>query len=55
MVNYDEDLTVILDNSTRWNSAFLSIQRGLRLKVPIKIYVVNNETELERDKLSDED
>jgi hypothetical protein len=55
MVDYDEDLTVILDNSTRWNSAFLSIQRGLRLKVPIKIYVVSNETELERDKLSDED
>jgi hypothetical protein len=33
---------VILDNSTRWSSTFLSIERGLRLKTPISYYLFDS-------------
>jgi hypothetical protein len=49
------DLNVILDNSTRWNSAFSSIKRGLRLKEPLKAFLRTNPDIPEADILTDED
>jgi len=54
-VDYDAKLTVILNNSTRWNSAFLSIQRGLRMKSSLEIYLLTHGDALQEDKLIEED
>src|SRR5262249_8003097 len=41
-VHHSAHLTVILENSTRWNSSFYSIQRGLRLKTAIQVFIQEN-------------
>ena len=40
------DLMVIADNDTRWNSTYLSIIRGLKLKKKLQYYSINNKKEL---------
>ena len=54
-MDYDAKLTIILNNSTRWNSAFLSIQRGLRIKSSLEIYLLTHGDALQEDKLTEED
>jgi hypothetical protein len=55
-VDITPDLTVILDNSTRWNSTYLLIQRGLRLKGAIQLYLNTLENGgLEMDSLDAEE
>ena len=46
---------VILDNSTRWNSSFYSIQRGLLLKNAIKSFISKHEDDLADDLLTEDD
>ncbi|KAL2418216.1 hypothetical protein ABEF95_004870 [Exophiala dermatitidis] len=53
--DFTTDLTVILDNSTRWNSTYRSIRRGLRLREPIDSYLLHHNGPLNDDKLTDED
>ena len=48
-------LTLKLDNATRWNSAFLSIQRGLRLREAIKMYLASDEEMEYEDFLTEDD
>jgi hAT family C-terminal dimerisation region len=45
----------ILDNSTRWNSMYASIQRAIVLKRRIQLFCVNHEKEVGKDLLSSED
>jgi len=52
-MDYDADLTVILENLTRWNSTFLSMQRGLRLKSLLEIYLLTYGNALLADLLVD--
>jgi hypothetical protein len=58
-VGLDEDklneLMVILDNSTRWNSILLSLQRGLTLKQRIQLFTIQHKREIGPDCLDDED
>ena len=48
-------LTLILDNATRWNSAFSAIERGLRLREPLKLYIATDSELHDADKLTEED
>ena len=49
------DLMVIADNNTRWNSTYLSIVRGLKLKTKLQYYSMNNRKELGADYLEEAD
>ena len=49
------DLMVIADNQTRWNSTFLSLQRGIKLYNKISVYSVDYREELDEDFLLPED
>jgi hypothetical protein len=44
---------VILDNSTRWNSTYNSIKRGLKIKNRIRYFCDKYSTDLGPDVLSD--
>ena len=46
---------VIADNQTRWNSTFLSLQRGLKLYNKIVVYSAEYRDELGDDFLLPED
>ena len=46
---------VILDNSTRWNSTFDSIQRAIHLYTAICIFQIENKDLLDADALTRED
>jgi hypothetical protein len=48
---------VILDNSTRWNSTYLSLQRALQLKTRLRAFCLEDgyAEELSKDLLTDED
>jgi hypothetical protein len=46
---------VILDNSTRWNSTYNSIKRGLKLKSRIQLFCHDYREEISKDFLSDDD
>ena len=48
-------LMVLLDNSTRWKSTYLSIQRALLIKKPINIFCFTHQDVLENNCLSAED
>ena len=48
-------LDVIKANNTRWNSTYLSIIRGLKLKTKLQYYSINNRKELGADYLEDTD
>jgi hypothetical protein len=54
-VDFKGDLTVILDNCTRWNSTYLSIERGLRLKRAIQLFLLDFHQPLQKDLLTEED
>jgi len=49
------DLMVIADNDTRWNSTYLSIERGLKLKAKLQYYSMDNRKELGADYLEEAD
>ena len=49
------DLMVIADNDTRWNSTYLSIVRGLKLKAKLQYYSMDNRKELGADYLEEAD
>jgi hypothetical protein len=46
---------VILDNSTRWNSTYLSLQRALALRKRIETFCFEHRAELNKDLLNDEE
>jgi hypothetical protein len=46
---------VKLDNSTRWNSTYDSIQRGLKLKDRIRYFCLINKDAINEDELTDDD
>src|SRR5882672_8019864 len=46
---------VILDNSTRWNSTYHSIQRGLALKNHIRFFCIEYSDEFSEDNLTEKD
>ena len=46
---------VITDNDTRWNSTYLSIVRGLKLKYKIQIYSLDERASLGSDYLEESD
>jgi hAT family C-terminal dimerisation region len=46
---------VIIDNSTRWNSTFLSIQRALKVKQRLQHFCLDYRKDLDKDYLSDDD
>jgi hypothetical protein len=54
-LDFSSSLSVILENSTRWNSTFLSIQRGLRLKSCIQLFLLQHSDALNQDLLTEED
>lgn len=45
----------MLDNSTRWNSTFYSIERGLKLKGAIRAFVAEHEDDLVDDILDEDE
>jgi len=49
------DLMVIAENNTRWNSTYLFIARGLKLKAKLQYYFINNKKELSADYLEKTD
>jgi hypothetical protein len=49
------DLMVITDINTPWNSTYLSILRGLKLKAKFQYYSINNRNELNADYLEKAD
>lgn len=49
------DLHLLLDNATRWNSAFTAIQRGLRLREAINLLLAEENGPPQEDKLDNED
>jgi hypothetical protein len=49
------DFTVILDNCTRWNSTYLSIHRGLKLKRAIQLFLLDFHQPLQKDLLTEDD
>lgn len=49
------DLEAILDNSTRWNSAYASIDRALKIKERIRLFCSDYSEDLTKDTLSDSD
>jgi hypothetical protein len=46
---------IIIDNNTRWNSTYLSIIRGLKLKKKLQYYFMNHRKELNADYLEEAD
>jgi hAT family C-terminal dimerisation region len=50
-----DDLMVILDNSTRWNSTYRSLRRGQKLKERLMLFCYQNSNQISADKLSEED
>ena len=46
---------VITDNNTRWNSTYLLIVRGLKLKHKIQVYSLENRATLGNDFLEESD
>jgi hypothetical protein len=46
---------VIGDNDTRWNSTYLSVLRGLKLKTKLQCYSMDNRKELGADYLEGAD
>ena len=46
---------VILDNSTRWNSTYHSLHRGIKLKNRIRLFCTDYSKELDKDILSEDD
>jgi hypothetical protein len=46
---------VIADNDTRWNSTYLSIVRGLKLKTKLQYYCMDNRKGLGADYLEEAD
>jgi hypothetical protein len=54
-VDFTSELTVILDVTTRCNSSYQSIQRGLVLRRPIQLFLFDFQRALEDDLLSEED
>jgi hypothetical protein len=46
---------VIADNDTRWNSTYLSILRGLKLKHKIQVYSLDERASLGSDYLEESD
>ena len=46
---------VIIDNDTRWNSTYLLIVRGLKLKHKIQVYSLENRATLGNDFLEESD
>ena len=49
------DLRLLLDNATRWNSAFTAIQRGLRLREAINLLFAEENGPSQEDRLDNED
>ena len=49
------DLHLLLDNATRWNSAFTTIQRGLRLREAINLLFAEENGLSQEDRLDNED
>ena len=47
------DLEVLLDNSTRWNSTFLSLQRAVRLRRRIELFCFEYKHDIKNDTLTD--
>ena len=45
----------ILDNSTRWNSTYNSLERGILLRERLDVFIWKFTTELEDDRLTEED
>jgi hypothetical protein len=54
-VDFTGELAVILDNSTRWNSTYQSIARGLKLRRAIQLFLIDFQRQLPDDLLSEED
>ena len=48
-------LQLLLDNATRWNSAFISIRRALRLKEPLQLYLAGDNDISRQDYLTNDD
>ena len=46
---------VKLDNSTRWNSTYDSIRRGLKLKNRIRFFCIEYSDRIREDQLTDDD
>jgi hypothetical protein len=46
---------VILDNSTRWNSIYHSLHRGLKLRSRLTLFCIEYKEELGKDFLSEDD
>ena len=46
---------VIIDNDTQWNSTYLLIVRGLKLKYKIQVYSLENRATLGNDFLEESD
>jgi hypothetical protein len=51
----NKDLMVMLDNSTRWNSTYSSIKRGLELKERLMLFCQLRKAEISEDILSEAD
>jgi hypothetical protein len=49
------DLIVLTDNDTRWNSTYLSITRGLKFRIKITAYSIDNRDKLGVDFLEESD
>lgn len=54
-VDFNGDLTVIRDSCTRWNSTYLSIDRGLKLKRAIQLFLLDFLQPLQKDLLTEDD
>ena len=46
---------MILDNSTRWNSTYYSIERGLKLSTALRVFLQQHAQDLHDDQLSEDD
>lgn len=53
--DFELDLIVILDNSTRWNSTYNSLKRGLAIKPYIQLFCLQFQAVLSDDALSETD
>jgi Ni/Fe-hydrogenase subunit HybB-like protein len=49
------ELLFLRDNTTRWNSTYISIYRALKLESYIKIFTKQYLAELKDDELTEED
>jgi hypothetical protein len=52
IASFASDLTLLSDNTTCWNSTYLSIHRALKLRHQIMIFCTLNAKDLEQDTLS---